>query len=72
MLAPLAAVAGLLVAAERRGEVGAGSVEVHVAGAQARGFRFVRLSEVEPVTTTEDVEYTALTGTGSSVTSGLD
>ncbi len=37
--APLAAVAGLAVAPERGVEVGAGPVEVHVAGADARGHR---------------------------------
>ena len=35
-LAPLAAVARLLVAAERRREVGGRAVQVHVAGAQPR------------------------------------
>ena len=35
-LAPFAAIAGLLVAAERRFEVGACPVQVHIAGAQLR------------------------------------
>src|SRR5690606_36894746 len=43
--APFAAVAGLLVAAERRGEVGAGAVQVHVAGAQPRRYA-LRVLEV--------------------------
>src|SRR6266404_6412317 len=37
VLAPLTAVPRLLVAAEGRGEVGSGAVQVDVAGAQTRG-----------------------------------
>src|SRR6185437_11451293 len=36
MLAPFAAIARLLVAAERGGEIGAGAVQMHVAAAQLR------------------------------------
>src|SRR6266851_874537 len=34
--APFAAVAGLLVAAERRAEIGTGAVQMHIAGAELR------------------------------------
>src|ERR1700688_2646753 len=44
-LAPFAAVAGLLVAAERRAEIGPGAIQVDIAGAQLRR-HFPRVLEI--------------------------
>ena len=50
VLAPLAAVAGLLVAAERRGAVVRHALQVDVAGADLAGRRGARFPRVSPVT----------------------